>query len=91
MPGLSDGVERYLAELGGLRYCMIVSLPAPPGDVRRVMWVRSEGAAFTERDRQVAALAVVADRAGRDHVVPAVVAALRYGGDVVARQEFAAT
>jgi DNA-binding CsgD family transcriptional regulator len=52
-----DPMYRYLAELNGLRYCMIVSLPAPPGEARRVTFMRSEGPAFTERDRQVAALA----------------------------------
>jgi DNA-binding CsgD family transcriptional regulator len=53
----ADPMQQYLAELGGLRHCMIVSLPAPPGEVRRVTFMRSEGPAFTERDRQVAALA----------------------------------
>jgi DNA-binding CsgD family transcriptional regulator len=53
----ADPMLRYLAEVSGLRYCLIVSLPAPPGEVRRVTFMRSEGPAFTERDRQVAALA----------------------------------
>jgi DNA-binding CsgD family transcriptional regulator len=50
----ADPMLRYLE---GLQYSMIVSLPAPPGEVRRVIFMRASGPAFTERDRQVAALA----------------------------------
>ena len=35
---------------------MIVSLPAPPGEARRVLFMRASGPSFSERDRQVAAL-----------------------------------
>jgi DNA-binding CsgD family transcriptional regulator len=53
----ADPMQQYLAELAGLRHCLIVSLPAPPGEVRRVTFMRSHGPGFSERDRQVAALA----------------------------------
>lgn len=49
--------DPMLQVLDGLRYSMIVSLPAPPGEVRRVIFQRGSGPAFTERDRQVAAVA----------------------------------
>jgi DNA-binding CsgD family transcriptional regulator len=39
-----------------VRYSMLVSLPAPPGEARRVVFQRTADPAFTERDRQVAAL-----------------------------------
>jgi DNA-binding CsgD family transcriptional regulator len=42
--------------MGQVRFTMIVSLPAPAGEVRRVLFMRSSGPAFTERDRQVLAL-----------------------------------
>jgi DNA-binding CsgD family transcriptional regulator len=48
--------DRMLQALPGLRHCMVVSLPAPPGEVRRVLFLRGSGPPFTERDRQVAAL-----------------------------------
>jgi len=38
------------------KYSMIVSLPAPPGQARRVLFHRWSGPSFSERDRQVAAL-----------------------------------
>jgi DNA-binding CsgD family transcriptional regulator len=37
-------------------YLMILSLPARPGEVRRINFERGESHPFTERDRQVAAL-----------------------------------
>jgi DNA-binding CsgD family transcriptional regulator len=48
--------DPMLRVLDGLRYSMIVSLPAPPGEARRVLFQRDSGPAFTERDRQIAAL-----------------------------------
>ena len=42
--------------LDDVRYCMLVSLPAPPGQYRRVGFMRWDGRSFSERDRQVAAL-----------------------------------
>ncbi|MFC5379259.1 response regulator transcription factor [Aquipuribacter nitratireducens] len=36
-----------------LRDCMIVSLPAEPGHARRICFMRQEGAASDERDREV--------------------------------------
>ena len=42
--------------LPGLSSCMIVSLPAAPGEVRRICCMRSEGQGFSERDRQLASL-----------------------------------
>src|SRR5262245_51247546 len=41
--------------------------------------------------RQMAPLAVVAGRAGRDHVLPRISTAARHRNDVIARQEFTAT
>jgi DNA-binding CsgD family transcriptional regulator len=49
----ADPMLRYLSIL---TYSMIVSMPAPPGEVRRVIFMRSEGPPFTERDRAVATL-----------------------------------
>jgi DNA-binding CsgD family transcriptional regulator len=49
--------DPMLQVLVGLRYSMIVSLPAAPGEARRVIFQRGAGPAFTERDRQLAALA----------------------------------
>ncbi|MGY1617465.1 response regulator transcription factor [Geodermatophilus sp. SYSU D00691] len=49
--------DPMLQVLVGLRYSMIVSLPAAPGEVRRVIFQRESDSPFTERDRQVAALA----------------------------------
>jgi DNA-binding CsgD family transcriptional regulator len=48
--------DPMLRVIEDLRYSMIVSLPAPPGEVRRVVFMRTSGPAFTERDRQVGAL-----------------------------------
>jgi DNA-binding CsgD family transcriptional regulator len=48
--------DPMLQVLDGLKYSMIVSLPAPPGEVRRVLFQRGCPPAFTERDRQLAAL-----------------------------------
>jgi DNA-binding CsgD family transcriptional regulator len=42
--------------LDHLRYSVIVSLPAPPQQARRVLFMRWDGPSFSERDRQVAAL-----------------------------------
>ncbi|WP_448613404.1 helix-turn-helix transcriptional regulator [Modestobacter sp. URMC 112] len=39
-----------------VRWTMIISLPAAPGEVRRVAFMRGSGPAFTERDRQLASL-----------------------------------
>ncbi len=39
-----------------LRVAMIVSLPAPPGEARRVAFLRPPGALFTERERHIAML-----------------------------------
>lgn len=50
---LADPMSEVLDEL---KYSMIVSLPAPPGQARRVMFQRWSGPSFNERDRQVAAL-----------------------------------
>lgn len=50
----ADPMQRALE---GLRYSMIVSLPAPPEEARRVIFQRATGPAFTDRDRQLAALA----------------------------------
>jgi DNA-binding CsgD family transcriptional regulator len=50
----ADPMLRYL---DGLRYSLIVSLPAPPGEARRLIFQRGWDRPFTERDRQVAALA----------------------------------
>jgi DNA-binding CsgD family transcriptional regulator len=48
--------DPMLQAIPDLRYSMIVSLPAPPGEVRRVIFMRTSGPAFTERDRQMCAL-----------------------------------
>jgi DNA-binding CsgD family transcriptional regulator len=40
----------------GTRYVLIVSLPAPPREVRRIVLSRSSGPGFDERDRQLAVL-----------------------------------
>jgi DNA-binding CsgD family transcriptional regulator len=50
----ADPMSALLQEL---RYCMIVSLPAPSGEVRRITFMRASRPGFTERDRQVVALA----------------------------------
>jgi DNA-binding CsgD family transcriptional regulator len=42
--------------LPGVRAAMIVSLPAAPGEARRVIFMRHGEAAFSERERQIAAL-----------------------------------
>lgn len=42
--------------LPGVRAAMIISLPAAPGEARRVVFMRGSGRAFSERDRQVAML-----------------------------------
>jgi DNA-binding CsgD family transcriptional regulator len=39
-----------------LRVAMMVSLPAPPGEARRIAFLRAPGSRFTERDRQIAIL-----------------------------------
>jgi DNA-binding CsgD family transcriptional regulator len=49
----ADPISEILPEL---REAMIVSLPAPPGEARRICFQRHEGPSFTERDRQVAML-----------------------------------
>jgi DNA-binding CsgD family transcriptional regulator len=49
----ADPMSEVLCDL---RYCMIVSLPAPPGQARRIPFMRWSGPPFSERDRQVAAL-----------------------------------
>src|SRR5689334_22959200 len=50
---LADAVHALNRDVRNL---MIISLPAPPAEVRRLNLVRCDGPAFTERDRQVAAL-----------------------------------
>jgi DNA-binding CsgD family transcriptional regulator len=50
---LADPISEILPEL---RDAMIISLPAPPGEVRRVCFQRHEGPSFSERDRQVGML-----------------------------------
>jgi DNA-binding CsgD family transcriptional regulator len=56
-PTERDRLADPLSEvLDDLKYTMIVSLPAPPGQARRVMFQRWSGPSFSERDRQVAAL-----------------------------------
>jgi DNA-binding CsgD family transcriptional regulator len=42
--------------LPGVRAALIVSLPAPPGEARRVCFMRHDRAEFTERERQIAML-----------------------------------
>lgn len=49
--------DPMLQVLGVLRHSLIVSLPASPGEVRRVSFMRASDPAFSERDRAVAALA----------------------------------
>lgn len=49
--------DPMLRALNGPQYSLIVSLPAALGEVRRVLFQRTAGPAFTERDRLVAALA----------------------------------
>ena len=49
----ADPMRPVLPELG---CCMIVSLPAAPGEARRVLFMRRPGRAFSERDRQIAML-----------------------------------
>jgi DNA-binding CsgD family transcriptional regulator len=41
---------------GGVANSLILSLPAPPGRLRRLLFHRGPGAEFTERDRQVLVL-----------------------------------
>jgi DNA-binding CsgD family transcriptional regulator len=48
--------DPMLQALPGLKHCMIVSLPAAQGEVRRVIFLRGSGPQFTERDRQIGAL-----------------------------------
>jgi DNA-binding CsgD family transcriptional regulator len=43
--------------LGDVRHSMLVSLPAPAGEARRVIFMRASDPGFSERDRAVAALA----------------------------------
>ncbi|MCZ2813144.1 MULTISPECIES: helix-turn-helix transcriptional regulator [unclassified Modestobacter] len=50
---LADPVSELLPEL---RETMIISLPAAPGEARRVCFMRHDGPSFTERDRQLATL-----------------------------------
>jgi DNA-binding CsgD family transcriptional regulator len=50
---LADPISEVLPEV---RESMLVSLPAPPGEARRVCFMRRTGASFTERDRQIAML-----------------------------------
>jgi DNA-binding CsgD family transcriptional regulator len=50
---LADPISELLPEV---RESMLVSLPAPPGEARRVLFMRQTGPSFTERDRQVAML-----------------------------------
>jgi DNA-binding CsgD family transcriptional regulator len=50
---LADPICEVLPEL---REAMIVSLPAAPGEARRVIFMRYRGPSFTERDRQIATL-----------------------------------
>ncbi len=50
---LADPLSELLDDL---KYTMIVSLPAAPGQARRVMFQRCSGSSFSERDRQVASL-----------------------------------
>lgn len=50
---LADPLSEILSDV---KCSMIVSLPAPPGEARRVIFMRASGPSFTERDRQVAAL-----------------------------------
>lgn len=49
--------DPMLRLLGDLRHSLIVSLPAAPGEARRVTFMRASDPAFSERDRAVAALA----------------------------------
>ena len=49
----ADPITEVLPELLA---CMILSLPAPPGEVRRICFMRHSGPTFSERDRQLAAL-----------------------------------
>jgi DNA-binding CsgD family transcriptional regulator len=50
---LADPMSEVLGP--GPRECMLVSLPAAPGEARRICFMRSAGT-FSERDRQVAML-----------------------------------
>ncbi len=49
----NDPMREVFPQIG---YGMIVSLPAPPGEVRRITFVRTGGPPFTERDRQIGVL-----------------------------------
>lgn len=49
--------DPMMAVLRIVRHSMMVSLPAPPGEARRVLFMRASGPPFSERDRAVAALA----------------------------------
>jgi DNA-binding CsgD family transcriptional regulator len=51
---LADPMSEVLGP--AVRECMLVSLPAAPGEARRICFMRHDGPAFTERDRQVAML-----------------------------------
>jgi DNA-binding CsgD family transcriptional regulator len=50
---LADPMREVLPDIAA---AMIVSLPAPPGEARRVVFFRGTSPGFTERDRQVATL-----------------------------------
>ncbi|WP_138731489.1 helix-turn-helix transcriptional regulator [Modestobacter excelsi] len=51
---LADPISDVLG--AELHDCMLVSLPAPPGEARRICFMRGSGPPFTERDRQIAML-----------------------------------
>jgi DNA-binding CsgD family transcriptional regulator len=50
---LADPVSELLPDM---REEMMVSLPAPPGEARRVLFMRSSGPPFSERERQIVML-----------------------------------
>ncbi|NYJ04027.1 helix-turn-helix transcriptional regulator [Petropleomorpha daqingensis] len=49
----ADPMSEVLPEM---RYDMMLSLPAPPGEARRILFFRAEDPSFTERERQLAEL-----------------------------------
>ena len=56
-PTERDRQSDPLAELmHPVRWSMMISLPAAPGEARRVLFMRTSGPPFTERDRQLAML-----------------------------------
>ncbi len=56
-PTASDRARDPLSEiLAGITHDMFVSMPAAPGQLRRILLRRAEDRAFSERDRQVLAL-----------------------------------